>query len=66
MNQNCLVGLYWMLGIQKRGGTFAGVKGDSIYFYIERGSVLENEENLRTLREFMKNQYSYTLKVAFK
>jgi len=66
MNQTCMLSTYWMLAIQRRGGEFAGVKGDAIYFYIKRGSELDDEENLRTLREFLKNYYSYTLKVAFR
>lgn len=55
-----------MIGIKRRGGIFAGIKGDAIRFYIKRGSVLDNEENLRILREYMKNKYSYVLKVVIR
>lgn len=64
--ETCRVGGYWMLGIQKRGGIFAGVKRDCINFYIIKGSQLDNEENLKILREFLKSRYSYTLKIAYK
>jgi len=64
--ETCKVGRYWLLGAQRRGGILAGVNGEYINFYIIKGSQLDNEENLKIFREFLKNRYSYTLKIAYK
>lgn len=66
MEQTCLVNPTVMIALQHRGAVFAGIKGDAIQFYIKKGSVLDNEDNLRLVREYMKEQYSYTLKVAIR
>lgn len=65
MHQTCLVDPVWMIGLAKRGGTLYKVEGDSLFMYVKRGSTLDNEDNLRTTREFLKSQYSYTLKIAY-
>lgn len=65
MDQSCLVDTVDLIALRRRGARYAYVKGDGIYFILERGSVMDDIEKLQDLKEYMQQRYSYKLYTGY-